>query len=140
MSTTKRPPLTSLMRPPAEGESQQLQQAAKDALLHGFPMPPALTDSAVPQLPSPVSARPVGEEPAAPGLASEDGWVDFASYLKRSTYLLLKQAEFWEPGFQIRDFLDKSLRQALLDLPNANRELPPPQLDKLLKKNRKLRG
>jgi len=67
-----------------------------------------------------------------------DPWVAFGSYVHRSTYMQIKQAEFWEPGFEIREFVEKALVTALSQLPGAQRELPSHVLEKLLKSNRKL--
>jgi hypothetical protein len=66
-------------------------------------------------------------------------WVPFGSYVRDQTYLQLKQAEYWEPGFEIRQFLEDTLQAALAQLPAAQRDLPAPVLEKLLKTNRKLR-
>lgn len=65
-------------------------------------------------------------------------WVPFGSYVRDQTYLQLKQAEYWEPGFEIRQFLEDALQAALAQLPASQRELPPVALEKLLKTNRKL--
>ena len=65
-------------------------------------------------------------------------WVPFGSYVRDQTYLQLKQAEYWEPGFEIRQFLEDTLQAALAQLPAAQRTLPAPVLEKLLKTNRKL--
>ena len=65
-------------------------------------------------------------------------WVPFGSYVRDETYLQLKQAEYWEPGFEIRQFLEDTLQAALAQLPAAQRTLPAPVLEKLLKTNRKL--
>lgn len=76
---------------------------------------------------------------AVPALAGPTGrWVPFGSYVRDQTYLQLKQAEYWEPGFEIRQFLEDTLQTALAQLPAAQRTLPTPVLEKLLKTNRKL--
>ena len=67
-------------------------------------------------------------------------WVPFGSYVRDQTYLQLKQAEYWEPGFEIRQFLEDTLQAALAQLPAAQRTLPAPVLEKLLKTNRKLQS
>jgi hypothetical protein len=141
-SSTKRPPLTALLREqtkPLTLEEQQRIQAENDQKLYGTRLegPVAPSIQPVVALPNQPLAAPikVGEEIVE---LNDEDWVAFASYLKRRTYMLLKQAEFWEPGFNIRHYLDASLRQALEAMPNANRPLPPADLDKLLKTNRKL--
>ena len=93
---------------------------------------------------SPLPASPAGTvgasrpavTPAAPGPTGR--WVPFGSYVRDQTYLQLKQAEYWEPGFEIRQFLEDTLQAALAQLPAAQRALPGPVLEKLLKTNRKL--
>ncbi|UOG77617.1 hypothetical protein MTX78_24965 (plasmid) [Hymenobacter tibetensis] len=74
----------------------------------------------------------------APPPEDPDPWVAFGSYVHRSIYLQLKQAEYYEPGFEIREFVDNALQQALQQLPAAQRELPAQVLEKLRKTNRKL--
>lgn len=141
-NSTKRPPLTSLLREQAKPltlEEQQRIQAENDQKLYGTRLeapatPPAPPVAVRPAQPAPELARG-GEEVVE---LSEEDWVAFASYLKRRTYMLLKQAEFWEPGFNIRHYLDAILRQALEAMPSANQPLPPPELAKLLKTNRKM--
>ena len=81
------------------------------------------------------SSSPVGV-PAPVGPTGR--WVPFGSYVRDQTYLQLKQAEYWEPGFEIRQFLEDTLQAALAQLPAAQRLLPEPVLEKLLKTNRKL--
>ena len=93
-----------------------------------------------PLSPSPVVpiAAP-GAAVVAPAPAGPTGrWVPFGSYVRDQTYLQLKQAEYWEPGFEIRQFLEDTLQAALAQLPAAQRTLPAPVLEKLLKTNRKL--
>ncbi|TPG58005.1 hypothetical protein EAH73_22695 [Hymenobacter nivis] len=78
----------------------------------------------------------MAEVPAPAGPTGR--WVPFGSYVRDQTYLQLKQAEYWEPGFEIRQFLEDTLQAALAQLPAAQRTLPQPVLEKLLKTNRKL--
>ena len=86
---------------------------------------------------SPVSSVSPATPASAP--AGPTGrWVPFGSYVRDQTYLQLKQAEYWEPGFEIRQFLEDTLQAALAQLPAAQRALPGPVLEKLLKTNRKL--
>ena len=90
---------------------------------------PAPTPTSTPTLiPTPAPAGPTGR------------WVPFGSYVRDQTYLQLKQAEYWEPGFEIRQFLEDTLQAALAQLPAAQRDLPAPVLEKLLKTNRKLQA
>ena len=104
------------------------------------PTPDELMFGAVSPLPT---IPAVGSSPlaAVPGLAGPTGrWVPFGSYVRDQTYLQLKQAEYWEPGFEIRQFLEDTLQAALAQLPAAQRTLPAPVLEKLLKTNRKLQS
>ena len=102
-----------------------------DELMFGAVSPLPATPAAGSSL-SPLAAVPV---PAGP----TGRWVPFGSYVRDQTYLQLKQAEYWEPGFEIRQFLEDTLQAALAQLPAAQRPLPEPVLEKLLKTNRKLR-
>ncbi|WP_375434929.1 hypothetical protein [uncultured Hymenobacter sp.] len=116
-----------MSRPPKKRFGANLSQPSSptpDQLM--FPALNA-TASSVPPEPASVDAN---EE--------EDRWVPFGSYTRLSTYLQLKQAEFWEPGFEIREFVEQALHAALAQLPAAQRELPPHVLEKLRKTNRKL--
>ena len=101
-----------------------------DELMFGavspLPANPAGVSSASSPAPIPTPAGPTGR------------WVPFGSYVRDQTYLQLKQAEYWEPGFEIRQFLEDTLQAALAQLPAAQRTLPAPVLEKLLKTNRKL--
>lgn len=99
-----------------------------DELMFGAlsPVPGLATGPAAP-VASPAPVGPTGR------------WVPFGSYVRDQTYLQLKQAEYWEPGFEIRQFLEDTLQAALAQLAAAQRPLPEPVLEKLLKTNRKLR-
>jgi hypothetical protein len=90
---------------------------------------PAINANVPPETPAPAAVE---------FTLDKDRWVAFGSYTRLGTYLQLKQAEFWEPGFEIREFVEQALQAALAQLPAAQRELPPHVLDKLLKTNRKL--
>ncbi|GAA3932586.1 hypothetical protein [Hymenobacter algoricola] len=82
----------------------------------------------VPVVSSSVPAKAVGDE-----------WVQFSTYLRRNTYLRLKQAEYWEPGFVVRQQIEKVVTELLDKLESANRSLPDEQYQKLLQKNKKLK-
>lgn len=105
------------------------------------PTPDELMFGAVSPLPATPAVDSISSPSAvAPAPAGPTGrWVPFGSYVRDQTYLLLKQAEYWEPGFEIRQFLEDTLQAALAQLPAAQRPLPEPVLEKLLKTNRKLR-
>ncbi|MBW3127712.1 hypothetical protein [Hymenobacter profundi] len=114
-----------------------LQQT--DALLYGLQLPPAATVSQ----PSP-KAPPVAPEPTpvppAPSNDDDDELmeVSFTTLIRKSTFLRLKQAEFWKPGFMIKKATDKALSDYLDNLPEANRTLPEEEKHRLdLKKLRR---
>ena len=94
----------------------------------------------LPTVPLPVKEssrpQPVGMPPVeSPG----QEWVQFSTYLRRNTYLRLKQAEYWEPGFVVRQQIEQVVSELLDKLENANRSLPDDQYQKLLQKNKKLK-
>ena len=103
-----------------------------DELMFGA-VSPLLATPAVGSISSPAAVVPAAAGPTG-------RWVPFGSYVRDQTYLLLKQAEYWEPGFEIRQFLEDALQAALAQLPAAQRALPGPVLEKLLKTNRKLQS
>jgi hypothetical protein len=113
--------------------SQTLSQPATptpDELMFG-PVAPSVASGPV-QVPE--------QAPASPVAGPTGRWVPFGSYVRDQTYLQLKQAEYWEPGFEIRQFLEDAIQAALSQLPAAQRPLPAAVLDKLLRTNKKLRA
>ncbi|MDF7814977.1 hypothetical protein [Hymenobacter sp. YC55] len=80
------------------------------------------------------SASPVAEP-----VAASPEWVKFSTYLHPDTYLRLKQAEYWEPGFVVRQQIERAVSDLLDTLENANRPLPEEQLRKLVQKDKKLK-
>jgi len=105
------------------------------------PTPDELMFGAVSAIPVAPAAAPTPAPTPTPATAGPTGrWVPFGSYVRDQTYLQLKQAEYWEPGFEIRQFLEDTLQAALAQLPAAQRELPAPVLEKLLRTNRKLKA
>jgi hypothetical protein len=134
-SKTKRPPLTALLRdqpaaPTLSPEEQQRIQAENDQKLYGtrLPIAPALS-AAVSTTATSTSVGNRREE----GIVG-DHWIPFGTYLHDQVYLTLKQAEFWEPGFEIRKFVNKVLSTALAELPNSQQPLPDEQLTAVMKK------
>ena len=106
------------------------------------PTPDELMFGSLSSLPAnPAGGSISGPSADVPAPAGPTGrWVPFGSYVRDQTYLQLKQAEYWEPGFEIRQFLEDTLQAALAQLPAAQRTLPAPVLEKLLKTNRKLQS
>lgn len=88
------------------------------------------------------SLQPVDSVAAALCVEPErDAWVSFTVQIKRSTYLQIKQAEYWVSGFgEMREHADKAWQQYLGQLPDSQRELPAEVLDKLLTNSKKLRN
>ncbi|WP_141106665.1 hypothetical protein [Hymenobacter gelipurpurascens] len=78
--------------------------------------------------------------PVTPTEAMANEWVQFSTYLHRKTYLRLKQAEYWEPGFVVRQQIEQVVSELLDKLESANKSLPEEQLQKLLQKNKKLQS
>lgn len=139
---SKRPPLTTLLREQAKPvltpEDQQRIQAENDRKLYGTRSGGLV--SAAPAANSTAGPSRGGEElPAPPEPESPAGerWIPFGSYIHDEVYLHLKQAEFWEPGFEIRKFVNNALRAALQELPSAQRALPAEQLEAVRKKTHK---
>ncbi|RZJ57632.1 MAG: hypothetical protein EOO55_02980 [Hymenobacter sp.] len=134
-SKTKRPSLTALLReqptPAAlSPEEQQRIQAENDQKLYGTRLPIAPTSSPAPTASAPSVSLGSGREDGIVG----DRWIPFGTYLHDQVYLTLKQAEFWEPGFEIRKFVNKVLSTALAELPNSQQPLPDEQLAAVIKK------
>ena len=88
-----------------------------DALLYGLPDAPA---PATAQSLIPTEPKPAGKPPEKEELAE----VSFTTLIRKSTFLRLKQAEFWKPGFMIKKATDKALSDFLDALPEANQPLP----------------
>jgi len=84
-----------------------------------------------------IEPKPTEETPTP--AAAETVWVSFTTAVTRETYMRLKQAEYWEPGFLFKDVTEAALRKALEQYPSADKPLPPGQLEKLLKSSKKLR-
>lgn len=99
-------------------------------------VPPIPSSQAAPTEPdTPAPPAPLAAEPVAVG----PEWVKFSTYLHADTYLRLKQAEYWEPGFVVRQQIERAVSELLDTLENANRPLPEEQLRKLVQKDKKLK-
>jgi hypothetical protein len=87
--------------------------------------------------PTPGAAGPA----AAPEAAEAAGpvWVSFTTAVTRETYLKLKQAEYWVPGFLMKELTEAALLRELAAYPEAEKPLPEPLLEKLLRTSKKLR-
>ena len=139
-SKPKRPSLTALLREqpaPASlsAEEQQRIQAENDQKLYGTRLPLVAPSPEAP----PSSTAPATESRGGEGIVG-DRWIPFGTYLHDQVYLTLKQAEFWEPGFEIRKFVNKVILTALAELPNSQQPLPEEQLATVLKKINRTKG
>lgn len=64
-----------------------------------------------------------------------DPRVQFSIQIRRSTYLALKQAEYWTPGFgEIRDHAEVAVKHHFEAMPSSKKTLP----YKEISKNKKL--
>ena len=99
--------------------------------LYGMDEVPATSPTPTPE-PTPAPVSKTTEE------AGQE-WVQFSTYLHRHTYLRLKQAEYWEPGFVARQQIEQVVSALLDTLEGANRSLPEEHLQRLLQKNKKLK-
>ncbi|QNE42386.1 hypothetical protein F1C16_22470 (plasmid) [Hymenobacter sp. NBH84] len=112
-----------------------LQQT--DALLYGLQLPPAAGTAQSTQMKTPITTAPT----SVPLPSTEDDEmmeVSFTTLIRKTTFLRLKQAEFWKPGFMIKKATDKALSDYLDNLPEANRTLPEEEKHRLnLKKLRR---
>ncbi|WP_125916797.1 hypothetical protein [Hymenobacter coccineus] len=138
-SKTKRPSLTALLReqptvPALSPEEQQRIQAENDQKLYGTRLPGAPAGSLVPPATTPPATTSPANAGSGGGGIVGDRWIPFGTYLHDQVYLTLKQAEFWEPGFEIRKFVNKVLLTALAELPNSQQPLPAEQLAAVIKK------
>lgn len=88
-----------------------------------------------------IDPAPAEEAPAPapePG-ADQTVWVSFTTVVSRETYLRLKQAEHWIPGFLMKDLTEAALTKELANHPEADKPLPETVLQKLLRTSKKLR-
>ena len=91
-----------------------------DALLYGLPA------SAAPNALAADARNAPGSSPN-----NELIEVSFTTLIRKSTFLRLKQAEFWKPGFMIKKATDKALSDFLDSLPEADKTLPEEELHRL---------
>jgi len=66
-------------------------------------------------------------------------WVSFTTAVTRETYLKLKQAEYWVPGFLMKELTETALVKELAAYPEADKPLPDALLQKLLRTSKKLK-
>jgi hypothetical protein len=101
-----------------QGPAAPLDQT--DALLYGLPA------AATP-------ITPAADLKHVPASAANEELVEvsFTTLIRKSTFLRLKQAEFWKPGFMIKKATDKALSDYLDTLPEADKTLPEEELHRL---------
>ena len=88
-----------------------------------------------------IEPTPTPEAPATTPEAPEPAgpvWVSFTTAVTRETYLKLKQAEYWRPGFLMKELTEAALIKELATYPEAEKPLPDALLEKLLRTNKKL--
>lgn len=85
-----------------------------------------------------IEPTPPPEAPAAEPEPTGPVWVSFTTAVTRETYLRLKQAEYWRPGFLMKELTEAALTKELATYPEADKPLPEPLLEKLLRTNKKL--
>jgi hypothetical protein len=85
----------------------------------------------------PAAAAP---EPVASAAEDQTVWVSFTTAVTRETYLKLKQAEYWIPGFLMKELTEAALVKELAAYPEADKPLPDALLQKLLRTSKKLRS
>ena len=73
---------------------------------------------------------PVAQEVPEP---DQTVWVSFTTAVSRETYLKLKQAEHWAPGFLMKEVTEAALQKELANYPEADKPLPDAVLQKLLR-------
>jgi hypothetical protein len=88
--------------------------------------------------PAPPTAEPAPSEPANPPAEDQTIWVSFTTAVTRETYLKLKQAEHWVPGFLMKEITEAALTKELANHPEAEKPLPDALLQKLLRTSKKL--
>ena len=86
-----------------------------DALLYG------VNRSILPQVASTPAVSATPETPAA--FATEEEWLKFSSFLRRSTYVRLKQSEYWD-RLVLKKAVDSALCAFLDTMEGADRPLP----------------
>lgn len=102
--------------------------------LQGPPAPLDRTDALLYGLSaanSPTIPAAAAKNAPAPSSNEELIEVSFTTLIRKSTFLRLKQAEFWKPGFMIKKATDKALSDFLDTLPEADRTLPGEELHRL---------
>ena len=78
-------------------------------------------------------------EPITSDGEAQTVWVSFTTAVTRETYLKLKQAEYWIPGFLMKELTEAALLKELAAHPEADKPLPDALLQKLLRTSKKLR-
>ena len=90
---------------------------ANDARLYG------VNREVVPLLPAAVpAAAPLPPAPVSTPLAEEE-WLKFSTFLRRSTYVRLKQSEYWD-RLVLKKAVDSALCAFLDAMEGADRPLP----------------
>lgn len=139
MSTGKRN-LTHLAAPTRPQTSlDELMGLSSPAGPEPDPGPPASVASNPPPPPTKQPGRGGALPEAYEPPADHDPYVLYSVQVKRSTYIRLKQAEYYTPGFEQRKVVDKAINEELDKNKHSDRQMPPEEHRKLLN-SKKLRG
>lgn len=102
-------------------------QLPNDARLYGVQrplLPVPLTASAALTATDAAVPAAVAETASQPTASSEEEWLKFSSFLKRSTYVRLKQSEYWD-RLVLKKAVDAALCAFLEKMEGADKLLPP---------------
>jgi hypothetical protein len=91
-----------------------------DARLYGVQRP--LTPPAA--MPAPATAPEAVPPTTKPAASSEAEWLKFSSFLRRSTYVRLKQSEYWD-RLVLKKAVDAAVCAFLEKMEGAEKPLPP---------------
>lgn len=91
-----------------------------DARLYGVQRP--LTPPAT--APAPVAVPDATPSSTKPVVSSEEEWLKFSSFLRRSTYVRLKQSEYWD-RLVLKKAVDAAVCAFLEKMEGAEKPLPP---------------
>lgn len=100
-----------------------------DARLYGVQRPLAPAPSPVPADPLPPAPAPALTK-LAPRPNSEEEWLKFSSFLRRSTYVRLKQSEYWD-RLVLKKAVDAAVCAFLEKMEGAGKPLPPEEEHRL---------
>lgn len=99
-------------------------QLPNDARLYGVQRPLVSLPSGSPGMPPTTSfTTPAPEKVTNPTASSDEEWLKFSSFLRRSTYVRLKQSEYWD-RLVLKKAVDAALCAFLEKMEGADKPLP----------------